>query len=187
LKILPSDSPILRSKCAPFDFAQPPFDPIEYAKELAKFMRDSGGIGLSANQVEGGRGELAEPLRYRIFVMRADPNIVCVNPRIVSAGTDKIQLEEGCLSFPGLIVKIKRPKVVRVRFQQPNGETVTEQYIGMAARIFQHELDHLDGVLFYSRANKFHRDQAFRQWEHRKRHKIGVHLELSTPQQPAVV
>lgn len=73
-----------------------------------------------------------------------------------------ITLEESCLSFPRLIVKIKRPRHVRVRFQSPTGETVTQQFTGMTARVFQHELDHLNGVLFYTRANRFHREKAFK-------------------------
>lgn len=154
MELVSGSNPVLTRECAEFDFANPPFDPIEFAKDLVKYMLDNNGLGLSANQV-------GTP--YRVFAMRGSPqNFVCYNPRIVSVGDETITLEEGCLSFPGLIVKIKRPRNVKVRFNTPNGDTRTEVFHGMAARVFQHEMDHLNGVLFYNRANKFHRDQAFR-------------------------
>jgi peptide deformylase len=120
-------------------------------------MYEKNGLGLAANQVGVG---------YRIFAMRAAPeNFVCFNPRIVMPGTDQIVLEEGCLTFPGLLVKIKRSQHIKVRFQIPNGDTLTKQFTGLSARIFQHELDHLDGVIYYQRANKFHREQAMKRWK----------------------
>jgi peptide deformylase len=105
-------------------------------------------------------------LSYNIFAMRGHPeNFVCYNPKIVMPSEEKIVLDEGCLTFPGLYVKIKRSKHVRVRFQTPAGETITRQFTGMSARIYQHELEHLNGELFYNKANKFHRDQAMRKWK----------------------
>jgi peptide deformylase len=155
MELVSGSNPILTSPCADFDFENPPFDPIEFSKELVKFMIDRNGLGLSANQV-------GTP--YRVFAMRGAPqNFVCFNPKIISVGEEEIVLEEGCLSFLGLIVKVKRPKNIRVRFNTPNGDVRTEVFHGMSARVFQHEYDHLGGVLFYNRANKFHRDQAFRQ------------------------
>jgi peptide deformylase len=120
-------------------------------------MYDWNGLGLAANQVG---------VPYRVFAMRGAPeNFVCFNPRIVQAAAENIILEEGCLSFPGLLVKVKRPKHIRVRFQTPNGDTRTETFIGMTARIFQHELDHLDGRLYFNRANKYHKEIAMKKWK----------------------
>jgi peptide deformylase len=120
-------------------------------------MYENNGLGVAANQVG---------VPYRIFAMRGAPeNFVCYNPKIVSQSKDEVVLEEGCLSYPGLLVKIKRPTVVRVRFNTPNGDSLTKQFIGMSARVFQHEYDHLQGIRFYDRANKFHRDQAMRKWK----------------------
>lgn len=151
------DDTYINERCKEFDFSHPPFDPIEYAKELVKFMYENNGLGLAANQV-------GSP--YRIFAMRAHPeNFVCFNPKIVQQSEQQVTLEEGCLTYPGLLVKIKRPEFIRVRFQTPNGETLTKQFIGMSARVFQHEYDHLEGVRFYDKANKFHRDQALRKWK----------------------
>jgi len=148
---------VLLNKCEEFDFNNPPFDPVEFAQELVKFMYEKNGLGLAANQVG---------VPYRIFAMRGMPeNFVCFNPKIVGLSKDTVVLEEGCLSYPGLLVKIKRSSSIRVRFQTPNGGTETKQFIGMTARVFQHEYDHLDGIRFYDKANKFHRDQGMRKWK----------------------
>ena len=69
-------------------------------------------------------------------------------------------MEEGCLSFPGLYFKVKRPAAIKIRYQRPNGETVTEQFQGLTARIVQHEIDHLDGIKYTSRGNRIHVDAA---------------------------
>ena len=147
----------LLEKCEEFDFKDPPFDPIEYAKTLVKFMYDNNALGVAANQV-------GNP--YRVFAMRGNPeNFVCYNPKIVTPSEQQVLLEEGCLSYPGLVVKIKRPQHIRVRFQTPSGDTMTKQFTGMSARVFQHECEHLDGIRFYDNANKFHKDQAMRKWK----------------------
>jgi peptide deformylase len=154
MKLVIGNDPILKEECKEFDFANPPFDPSEFAKNLVQIMYDNNGIGLSANQVG---------VPYKIFAMRGTPaDFVCFNPRIVMPSNELITLEESCLSFPGLIIKIKRPRHVRVRFQGPSGETVTQQFTGMTARVFQHEMDYVNGFLFYTRANRFHREKAFK-------------------------
>lgn len=151
LKFVPPNDPILKTPCREFNFNEPPLDPIELAQALVKTMYQNNGIGLAANQVG---------LSYRVFAMRGAPeNFVCFNPKLVQPSEMEIVLEEKCLTYPGLLVKIKRPQHVRVRFTMPNGETVTKQFTGITARIFQHELDHLDGILYFNRANKYHRDQ----------------------------
>lgn len=156
MELVLKNDPVLINKCQNFDFTNPPFDPVEFAQELIKYMYDKNGLGLAANQVG---------VPYRIFAMRAHPeNFVCFNPKIVQQSEQQITLEEGCLTYPGLLVKIKRPEFVRVRFSTPNGDTITRQFVGMSARVFQHEYDHLDGIRFYDKANKFHRDQAMRKW-----------------------
>ena len=157
MELVKHNDPILLTQCLPFNFQEPPFDPIEFSHELVKNMYDWNGLGLAANQVG---------VPYRVFAMRGSPeNFVCFNPRIVQPSAENIILEEGCLSFPGLIVKVKRPKHIRVRFQTPNGDTKTETFIGMTARVFQHELDHLDGRLYFNRANKYHKEIAMKKWK----------------------
>jgi peptide deformylase len=157
MNLVDAKDPILKTKCEEFDFINPPFDPIEFSKDLIKFMYDNNGLGLAANQVG---------VPYRIFAMRGAPeNFVCFNPKIVLPSSEQVILEEGCLTYPGLLVKIKRSQHIKVRFRTPNGETLTKTFTGMTARIFQHELDHLNGIEFFSRANKYHREQAFKKWK----------------------
>ena len=172
MELVKSNDPILTTACQQFNFQDPPFDPIEFSQELVKFMYESNGIGLAANQVG---------VPYRIFAMRGSPeNFVCFNPKIVQPSEAQVSLEEGCLTYPGLAVKIKRPQHVRVRFTKPNNETITRQFTGMTARIFQHELDHLDGVVFYNRANRFHRDKALEKWRRGDVSSLNINTDLSS-------
>lgn len=141
MKLVEASDPILTSVCKGFDFQAPPFDPIEFAHELVKCLYDHQGIGIAANQVG---------VPYRVFAMRGHPeNFVCYNPRIVQPSEQTIVLEEGCLTWPNLLFKIKRPQHIRMRWQMPNGETRTDTFTGISARIVQHEIDHLDGKVFW--------------------------------------
>ena len=114
-------------------------------------------MGLSANQVG---------IPYAMFIMRwqeEDEIEAFFNPRIVNLTGDNIVLEEGCLSYPGMFPKIKRPDICRVRAEFISGEKVTTNtynFKGFTSRIVQHEMDHLDGKLWYRRASSFHLQQA---------------------------
>ena len=157
MELVKSNDPILLTQCLPFDFQNPPIDPYDLAHDLVEFMYENNGLGLAANQVG---------LPYRVFAMRGHPqNFVCFNPKIISESAEVVSMEESCLSFPGLVVKVKRPKSIRARFTMANGEIKTEPFVGMTARIFLHELDHLDGRLFYNRANKFHKEASLKKWK----------------------
>lgn len=139
LPLVPSDDPILKTKLERFDFENPPDDPVKIAVDLTESMLAHGGIGLAANQIG---------LPYRVFVIAANPVLCCFNPVIVDQTTEQIELEEGCLTFPNLVLPVKRSKVIKVRYFEPNGEVVNTKFIGMTARIFQHETDHINGILF---------------------------------------
>jgi len=155
LKLVSHTSKALTTKCGVFRFDEPQVDAVDLSMALVKLMRDANGLGLAANQCG---------LSLRVFAMRSDPNTVCFNPRIVSASEEVVEMVEGCLTFPGMQIKLKRPAWLKLRYQRPNGETISNTYMGLAARIVQHEMDHLDGLLFYNRAYRFHRDRALRQW-----------------------
>lgn len=162
------DDRYLNEPCKDFDFKDPQVDPIKFAQELVKTMYERNGLGLAANQVG---------YPWRVFAMRGSPeNFVCFNPRIIQPSDAEVSLEEGCLSFPGLLVKIKRPQHIRVRFTTPNGDTRTETFTGMSARVFQHEMDHIYGIRFYDRASRFHRDKALKKW--RSGHKTEMRIKL---------
>lgn len=153
LKLVTGHDPILMQSAEKFDFSNPPCDPWELAEALVKKMIDSNGMGLSACQVG---------LPYAVFAMLGEPNHVMFNPKIVGTSTETITLEEGCLSFPGILAPITRPRHVRVRFTGPDGQTTTKQFIGMSARVIQHEMDHLNGFLFFNHLPRVQRDRLFK-------------------------
>lgn len=151
MKLVSSNDPILKEVMPQFEF-NGEVDAWQFAEDLVACMRENNGLGLSANQVG---------LRVRAFAMEGEPAMVCFNPRVVDESTStQIYLEEGCLSFCNLFVKIKRPRMVKVRFQDPNGDTHTLKLDGMSARVFLHELDHLNGIDFRQRANPYHLERA---------------------------
>lgn len=127
-----------------FDFSNTLVDPIKIADDLAQTVISNDALGLAANQAG---------LPYRAFAIRAEKIIVCFNPIIVDSSEETVYLEEGCLSFPGLILKIKRPESIKVRYTEPNGNVVTTKFSGITSRVYQHELDHLDGIVYQRRAS----------------------------------
>lgn len=151
MKLVAGTDPVLRSGTDPFDFTAPTVDPAQLYKDLSEMMLSLSGLGLSAVQV-------GVPVRF--FVMRTNPVIGVFNPRILEEHEDTETLDEACLSFPGLVLPITRSKFIRVRYEEPNGQTVTKSFGNLSARCFLHELDHCDGILFYNRATRFHRDRA---------------------------
>lgn len=153
-KLVPSTDPILFNPIAPFDFSNPPMDPIYLANSLIATMNHHNGMGLSANQCG---------LPYRVFVMRSEQDSVFFNPKIIDVSSDMINLDEGCLSYPFLFVKVKRPMMIKARFTDAFGSTTTKQFVGMTARCFLHEMDHLEGINFTQRANRVLLDRAKRQ------------------------
>lgn len=139
LELADKRAEILRTPLQKFDFQNPPCDPRILYTDLAETMNKHNGLGLSANQVG---------IPYRVFVMRASPVIGCFNPVVVDQSTETWVDEEGCLSFPGIVVKVRRPVKIKVRFADALGETSTHVFAGLTARIFLHELDHINGRLF---------------------------------------
>lgn len=146
--------PVLRSKARPVDR----FDD-DLRDEIAKMgvlMHDAHGIGLAATQV----GILHRVLVYR--VEQDSPVNALVNPEIEWSSKDKEWSEEGCLSLPAVLVDVERPVHVRVRAQDEQGERITIEASGLEARVIQHELDHLDGVLILDRTPRDQRKEGMR-------------------------
>ena len=130
------DSKYLNQPTKEFDFSNPPFDAYEFAKGLMDCLISHNGVGLAANQCE---------VQYSIVALRTDPIMVIFNPKIVHLSEKTTTLDEGCLSYPGLLVKIKRPETVRVRYQGPDGVTYTRTFTGVTSHTFQQMLDKLNG------------------------------------------
>ena len=123
---------------------------------MVQIMRDGMGVGLAATQ----RGILR-----RILVFQAGPDApatALVNPEIEWSSGEMVTAEEGCLSLPGVVLDVERPLHVRARGLDAGGEPVTIEAAGLEARVLQHELDHLDGVLILERAPRDQRRGALR-------------------------
>lgn len=142
---------VLTTPAIRFDFEKSLSDPIDIATNLAQTMISHKGLSISAPSCG---------LPYRIFLLNGQPIWACFNPIITEYSDESVILPESCVTHPGLHVKIKRPAVVRVRFFQPNGEVYNGILEGLTSRLFQHEMDHLDGIDYLTRATKFHLDQA---------------------------
>lgn len=133
--------PVLTTRTVKFDFFNPPIDPIQLAHILAQSVIHYKGIGIAAPQLG---------LPYRVFAMKANPVFVCFNPLIIDTSDHKEIMEEGCLTLPGMLVNKSRHSVIKVRYTEANGNVVTNKFQGMTARVFQHEMEHLDGKLLIS-------------------------------------
>lgn len=113
---------------------------------MVKTMEAEKGIGLAAPQVESD---------LRICVARVDNTIyILVNPKIKSFSRKKEVFEEGCLSFPGKFFPVKRPVKVKIKARDINGKKIKIKAEGLLARVLQHEIDHLDGILVIDRVVK---------------------------------
>jgi peptide deformylase len=146
--------PVLRSKARAVEV----FDDAlrnEVAR-MGALMHDSMGIGLAATQV----GTLHRVLVYR--VEHESPINALINPELEWSGREKEWMEEGCLSLPGVLVDVERPVRVRVRARDPHGEPILVEASGLEARVIQHEMDHLDGVLILDRTPRDQRKEAMR-------------------------
>ncbi len=138
-KILDCTSPVLRKKSRPVGKITK--ETVQLVHELIETMKHAKpkGVGLAAPQI----GEMV-----RIIVINFEGNnIVMVNPEIVS-GEGSAVYKEGCLSVPGLWAEVKRHAKVKYRCVNMKGKTVESEAEGMFARVLQHEIDHLDGILF---------------------------------------
>jgi peptide deformylase len=146
--------PVLRSKARPIEV----FDDAlrDEIGRMGALMHDSLGIGLAATQV----GALRRVLVYR--VEHDSPVNALVNPEIEWSGREKEWMEEGCLSLPSVHVDVERPVHVRVRAQDAHGEPVVIEAAGLEARVIQHEIDHLDGILILDRTPRDQRKEAMR-------------------------
>jgi peptide deformylase len=125
-------------------------------KRMGELMHDGLGIGLAATQL----GVLHRVLVYR--VAQHAPLAALVNPVIEYKGPDRETLEEGCLSLPAVHVDVERPVHVRVSAQDEYGEALLIEASGLEARVIQHEIDHLDGVLILDRTSRDQRKQAIK-------------------------
>lgn len=161
LKIVRYPEPVLRARCR--QVASPDAEHKKLAADMLETMRHANGVGLAAPQV-------AKDIQLAVIDVSHNPQcvtyfrmdgqdakmtdhmpVVFLNPKIEPTGKNKETDEEGCLSFPGLRGQIRRPGEIKVTYQTLDGATHTIETDGLLARAFQHETDHLNGVLFIDR------------------------------------
>jgi peptide deformylase len=140
LLLIPENDPILKQQAERWDFDNH-VNAAVIEREMLELMRSKNAIGLAGNQVG---------LLRRVFVMKlADGReIGCFNPWIMLGDNNNIEGEEGCLSFPNLWLKVKRNNKITAAYLDNTGKQCIIELIGIDARCFQHELDHLDGITF---------------------------------------
>jgi peptide deformylase len=129
----------------------------KFERSMVNLMIASRGIGLAANQI--GITKRFFVIGYESFDVFTKP-VILWNPSIVRSSEEIVEDVEGCLSFPGIWVKVKRPKQVTVRWQNLKGETLMQHLDGIESKCFQHELDHIDGITFNTRVSKLKWDMA---------------------------
>ena len=145
----------LREQVPAFEFKNPIVDPIKLKKELIDAMFDNAGLGISANQIG---------YKTRVFAMRGETkkdSIVCFNPEIVDFSPEMNTMEEGCLSLPDVFVRVVRPSHIATKYLDELQKEQGQLAEGLTARVYQHELDHLDGILMIDRVGKFSARRAF--------------------------
>jgi len=128
---------------------------VEIAR-MDALMGDALGLGLAATQLG---------VMHRLFVFKVGPDaplVAVVNPRLEWSSQDQETAEEGCLSLPRVLVDVERPLHVRVAAQDEYGDAMMLEASGLEARVIQHEMDHLDGVLILDHATKEQRKEALR-------------------------
>lgn len=131
------------------EVAKPTPEIRQLVKRMKKIMEKADGIGLAANQVG---------LPLRLFVAKVDKKFYAVlNPEIVKTSKEKDVVEEGCLSVPGFWGPVERAKGLTLRGLDPYGRKIEIKAKGLLARVFQHEVDHLNGILFIDKAKKIYK------------------------------
>lgn len=163
LQIIKNPNPILREKAKELSYET--INAVETQRlilDMIETMRDKGGIGLAAPQINKGmrlicidtiendsRGSITKEMIPNLnYLQDRHLALVFINPKIMQKSIIKNVMEEGCLSIPGINGKVKRPKNIRVSCLNAAGEKVEFKTTKLLARVLQHEIDHLDGVLF---------------------------------------
>ena len=143
LQLTPNTHPILHERVKS---CSEDLDRREMSRILKENMTHYEGVGLSANQIG-----IDERVFIMMLNMETEETITCFNPRIIKRYEDDVWCEEGCLSFPDEIINIQRPDRIVVKYEDEDKKDHKIKLSGMAARVFLHEFDHLEGIVFTQR------------------------------------
>jgi peptide deformylase len=182
MRITTVGDPVLRQRAAevsPEELRSPEVQ--QLIDELIETRREAGGAGIAAPQVGAGRRiavvEVDEATRRRYPYKPLVPLTVIVNPQIEPLSDEKLLINEGCLSVPGLRGDVERYTQILVKFFDRDYAPHEQVVHGLTAGTFQHEVDHLDGVLFLDRADP----RSFATWEEFERHGMSQFLDRIEP------
>ena len=164
MKLIYHPNEFLERKVQPVDLDNPSFDPKQIKEQMIDCMLTNSGIGLSANQIGLGA-------QVFVFGDSKENSTICINPTILQYTKETTVDVEGCLSFPNIFVKIKRPKEILAEWYDENLEKQTVKIEGYSAKCFLHEWDHLQGVTFKDRVSKIKWNMAAK-----KARKLEKHL-----------
>ena len=177
-KLIDYYDPILRQPTKPMkletvdDFKEAHYMAFSLAETLDKLQ----GLGLSANQVG---------LPWRVCAVNMGTEIwTMFNPEIIERSETTTDYQEGCLSYPGLYLKLQRPDYVKVRFQAVNGNFIEQEFNGLTAVCVQHEIDHLDGVMYTDKVSHMKLEQAKRKVKQNVK-KMKIYLRERQQEQQA--
>lgn len=127
------------------------------AKDLQDTLNSiSNGIGLAANQIGYDKSILLVDMR-QVEEYQSMPPLIMINPEILLFSDDIVEMQEGCLSIPDLYENVNRPNQIQVRYWDLNQKEIIRDFDGYIARVIQHEIDHLDGILYFQRLSPFKR------------------------------
>ena len=154
MKLIKAPDEFLEKKVNDFDFTK--MDAEEISSEMFNIMKKYEGVGLAANQVG---------IDAQIFIMGEDKPMTIINPLVTEVSTNQVEMMEGCLSFPGLFMKVKRPDTVGVKYLDIQQKECIIKLVGFHARVFLHEYDHLQGITFDQRVSKMRLDMAKKKQE----------------------
>ncbi len=168
MKIYVYENSILRTKSTEVDKVDDDLRII--LDRMMKVMEKANGIGLAANQIG---------IDKRFFVLDVEGRkLKIINPEILEFGDELIEFEEGCLSIPGVYRNVTRPEKIRVKYMDENNEVHEELLEGLMSRAFQHELDHLDGVLFIDKISPLSRNLIRKKLELMKKNSIPREFDV---------
>lgn len=164
LDVLPYPNPFLRKRAHDVEVFDDAFR--RTVADLEETMAEEDGLGLAATQV--GIDQRLLILARQAFEGEAgkgQPNVVIANPAVVWESPERELGEEGCLSFPGVFIQVERPKRVRIRAFDRNGEAFEIEGEGLGARAILHEIDHLNGVVMIDHVSHLTRKRALKKHE----------------------
>lgn len=164
-EIITIPDPVLRENCTPIEDITPELKTL--MQDMLETMYDAPGVGLAAPQIN---------IPIRLIVMDAaqkedeekDP-IIMINPVVLSSSDERSVYEEGCLSIPEYFAEIERPAIVKVGYCDENGESQEKDCAGLLGTVVQHEIDHLNGVLFIDYLSKLRRDRVIKKFAKAKK------------------